>query len=133
MNETVRSKILCIEDEGDILDLLTIILGRAGFDCVTALGGIEGIQKAHTARPDLIMLDLMMPDMGGWEVLRHLQEDDLLKNIPVIILTVKDLYFDANIPDQAGHEAAFMTKPFECSKLIQCIRDVLEQASATEG
>ncbi len=128
MNETPRPRVLCIEDEGDILELLKIILERDGFECVTALGGIDGIHKAQSVKPDLILLDLMMPDMNGWEVLRHLQEDEVLKYIPVIILTVKDRYSDPDLLNKAGDMAALMTKPFEFSKLTQRIRGVLELA-----
>lgn len=130
MSDKPRPRVLCIEDEGDILELLKIILERDGFECITALGGIDGVQKAASERPDLILLDLMMPDMNGWEVLKHLQEDETLKYIPVIILTVKDRYSEPDIDRKVGDMAALMTKPFEFSKLTQRVRDILGMESS---
>lgn len=91
MNEQERQKILCIEDEGDILDLLRIILERDGFECISALGGLEGLQKARSVQPDLILLDLMMPDMDGFAVLDELKADEALRDLPVIVITAKEL------------------------------------------
>lgn len=125
MNETARRKILCIEDEDEILELLKIILERDGFECITALGGVDGFQKAQSTRPDLILLDLMMPDMNGWEVLRRLQEDETLKYIPVLILTVRDRYSEPDILNRVGDMAELMTKPFEFSDLTRRIRRLL--------
>ena len=130
MSENPRSRVLCIEDEGDILDLLKIILERDRFECITALGGVDGIHKASSEHPDLILLDLMMPDMNGWEVLKYLQEHEALRYIPVIILTVKDRYSEPDIDKKVGDMAALMTKPFEFSKLTQRIRDVLGMDSS---
>lgn len=125
MTDTPHARILCIEDEGDILDLLRIILERDGFECITALGGIDGVQKARDSHPDLILLDLMMPDMSGWEVLRHLQEDETSKYIPVIILTVRDRYSDPNLLNHAGDMAEIISKPFDFSRLTHRIRGIL--------
>lgn len=125
MTEQERQKILCIEDEGDILDLLRIILERDGFECISALGGLEGLQKARSVQPDLILLDLMMPDMNGWEVLRQLQEDERLRYIPVLILTVRDRYSEPDIHQKIGDMATLMTKPFEFMSLTQRIRSLL--------
>lgn len=125
MNTQLRPKILCIEDESDVLELLHIILERDGFECIGALGGVEGLQKARSIHPDLILLDLMMPDMNGWEVLRRLQEDETLKYIPVLILTVRDRHADKDFQHLIGDIAEFMTKPFEFWKLTQRIRHIL--------
>lgn len=125
MSEKPRPRVLCIEDEGDILELLKIVLERDGFECITALGGVDGVQKASDEHPDLILLDLMMPDMNGWEVLKYLQGHEALRYIPVIILTVKDRYSEPDIDQKVGDMAALMTKPFEFSQLTRRIRGIL--------
>ena len=79
MNDTETKHILCIEDEQEMIDLIRLILGRRGFDVIGAEGGKEGLEKARQEPPDLILLDLMMPDMDGWEVYQQIKADDKTK------------------------------------------------------
>src|SRR5512140_2569067 len=84
-----QKRILCIEDEPEMIDLIRLILGRRGFQVSGATGGMAGLQAIREERPDLVLLDLMMPDMDGWEVYQQMKADDNTKNIPVIVVTAK--------------------------------------------
>jgi threonine synthase len=90
MTDTTKH-ILCIEDEPEMIDLIRLILGRRGFDVIGAAGGKEGLEKVRQEPPDLILLDLMMPDMDGFAVIDDLKADPKLKDIPVIVITAKEL------------------------------------------
>jgi CheY-like chemotaxis protein len=89
-----KAKILCIEDDPDMIDYITLILGKAGYDVIGANGGTEGLEAMRHEKPDLILLDLMMPDMDGAEVLLHKKKDAAMRDIPVIALTALDSPFD---------------------------------------
>ena len=88
--ETVKNKkILVVEDEYPIQEMLRDILTDAGFDVVIATDGEEGIQKIYQEYPDIVLLDCMMPNMDGYEVVELIRKDPLFLNLPVIMLTVK--------------------------------------------
>lgn len=89
-----KAKILCIEDDPDMIDYIKLILGKAGYDVLGAEGGVQGLEAMRREKPDLILLDLMMPEMDGAEVLIHKKEDPVLRDIPVIALTALDSPFD---------------------------------------
>ena len=89
-----KAKILCIEDDQDMIDYLKLILGKAGYEVIGALGGSEGLEAARREQPDLILLDLMMPVVGGADVLLHKKTDPTIHDIPVIALTALDSPFD---------------------------------------
>ena len=85
----LKKKVLCIEDEPEMIDLIRLILVRKGYDVYGVFGGIEGIKKVRELKPDLVLLDLMMPDMDGWEVYQQMKAEPETRNIPVIIVTAK--------------------------------------------
>jgi len=89
-----RAKILCVEDDPDMNEYIKLILGRAGYDVIGADGGIEGLEVMRREKPDLILLDLMMPDMDGAEVLLRKKQDQAIRDIPVIALTALNSPFD---------------------------------------
>jgi CheY-like chemotaxis protein len=89
-----KAKILCIEDDLDMIEYIKLILGKAGYDVVGAEGGVEGLEAMAREKPDLILLDLMMPGMDGADVLLHKKEDATIRDIPVIALTALDSPFD---------------------------------------
>ena len=118
-------RILYIEDEKAMIDLVRLILRPRGFDIVGAEGGEQGLDKARAEKPDLILLDLMMPGVDGWEVLRQLKADDELAAIPVIVITVRT---------QGMHEASelgitgvadYISKPFSQARLLESVHSVL--------
>jgi CheY-like chemotaxis protein len=90
----VKAKILCIEDDSDMIDYLKLILGKAGYEVLGALGGNEGLEMMRREQPDLILLDLMMPVLDGADVLLYKKKDPTIDDIPVIALTALDSPFD---------------------------------------
>lgn len=90
----MAKKILCIEDDPDMIEYIQIVLGRAGYDVIGAEGGPQGLEAMRQEQPDLILLDLMMPGMDGAEVLLHQKRDPAIRDIPVIALTALDSPFD---------------------------------------
>jgi CheY-like chemotaxis protein len=89
-----KAKILCVEDDPDMIDYVQLILGKAGYEVVGAEGGAKGLEAMRRELPDLILLDLMMPEVDGAEVLLQKKEDETIRDIPVIALTALDSPFD---------------------------------------
>jgi CheY-like chemotaxis protein len=89
-----RAKILCIEDDPDMIDYVKLLLSKADYTVVGAVGGLEGLRAMEAQQPDLILLDLMMPDVDGAEVLLRKKENPAIRDIPVIALTALDSPFD---------------------------------------
>jgi two-component system response regulator VicR len=89
-----KAKILCIEDDPDMIDYIELILTKAGYTVVGAEGGAEGLKAMEQEQPDLVLLDLMMPEIDGAEVLLRKKENAALRDIPVIALTALDSPFD---------------------------------------
>ena len=82
-------RVVCIEDEPEMIDLVRLILSREGFEVVGAPGGIEGLNIIEDLQPDLVLLDLMMPDMDGWEVYQRMKSNPNTSHIPVIVVTAR--------------------------------------------
>lgn len=120
-----QKHILCIEDESDMIELLQIIMHRKGFKFSAATGGQEGLRKVRELMPDLVLLDLMMLDMGGWEVYQQMKSDDKTKDIPVIIVTAKAQNIDKVLGLHIAKVEDYITKPFSPSELVESVTRVL--------
>jgi len=125
-----KKSVVCIEDEPEMIDLIKLILGRKGFELAGAMGGREGLELIRRIKPDLVLLDLMMPDMDGWEVYQQLKSDDELKHIPVIIVTAKAQSIDKVLGLHIAKVDDYVTKPFGPQELLQSIEKVLSTRSA---
>ncbi|MCP4536553.1 MAG: response regulator transcription factor [Chloroflexi bacterium] len=123
--EKEKKKVVCIEDEPEMIDLVKLILGRKGFDLVGAVGGREGLEQVRKLKPDLVLLDLMMPDMDGWEVYQQMKADDELKKIPVIVVTAKAQSIDKVLGLHIAKVDDYVTKPFGPQELLQSVSNVL--------
>ena len=123
--------ILCIEDEREMIELCKIILGRRGYRVSGALGGEEGLQRAEEIKPDLILLDLMMPEVDGWEVLQRMKADEKLQNIPVIIVTAKSQEIDRVLALHVAQVNDYVTKPFGPQELVDSVDRVLNPKTAS--
>ena len=121
-----KKKVVCIEDEPEIIDLIRLILGRKGFDLTGATGGQEGLDAIREVKPDLVLLDLMMPDMDGWEVYQQMKADPELKDIPVIVVTAKAQSIDKILGLHIAKVDDYVTKPFGPQELLQSVERVLE-------
>ena len=121
----IKKKVVCVEDESEIIDLIRLILGRKGFDLTGATGGLEGLETIRRVKPDLVLLDLMMPDMDGWEVYQQMKADPELKNIPVIVVTAKAQSIDKILGLHIAKVDDYVTKPFGPQELLQSVERVL--------
>ena len=120
-----KKKVVCIEDEPEMIDLVKLILGRKGFELTGANGGREGLEAVRRVKPDLVLLDLMMPDMDGWEVYQQIKADEELKNIPVIVVTAKAQSIDKVLGLHIAKVDDYVTKPFGPQELLQSVERVL--------
>jgi two-component system response regulator VicR len=121
----VKRNVVCIEDEPEMIDLIRLILGRRGFELIGAMGGREGLEAIRRTKPDLVLLDLMMPDMDGWDVYQQMKADDDLKDIPVIIVTAKAQSIDKVLGLHIAKVDDYVTKPFGPQELLQSVERVL--------
>lgn len=122
-----KHHILCIEDETEMIDLIRIILGRKGFEVEGATGGEDGLKKIHERKPDLVLLDLMMPNIDGWEVYQQMKADETTRDIPVIIVTAKAQNIDKVLGLQIAKVDDYISKPFSPEDLLSSVESVLER------
>lgn len=126
MSDKENKHILCIEDEPEMIDLIRLILSRRGFNVVGAAGGKEGLEKARQNPPDLILLDLMMPDMDGWEVYQQIKADDRTKKVPVIVVTAKAQSIDKVLGLHIAKVDDYIAKPFSPQELMESVDKVFD-------
>lgn len=122
---TEKRHILCIEDEAEMIDLIRIILGRKGFEVTGASGGEEGLKQLQMRKPDLVLLDLMMPDMDGWEVYQQMKASEHTRDIPVIVVTAKAQSIDKVLGLHIAKVDDYIAKPFSPEDLLASIERVL--------
>ncbi len=123
-----KANILCIEDEAEMIDLIRLILGRRGYEVRGANGGRQGLELMRQERPDLVLLDLMMADMDGWEVYQHMKNDAALKEIPVIVVTAKAQSIDRVLGLHIAKVDDYITKPFSPQELLAAVDKVLKRS-----
>jgi DNA-binding response OmpR family regulator len=117
-------KILVVDDELDLLEMLKTRFESMGYDVVTAVDGHEGLTKAKTEKPDLIILDIMMPKMDGHQVCRLLKFDARYKHIPIVMLTARGQEIDRQMGAEVGADC-YITKPFDAAELVKVIKEQL--------
>ena len=123
----MNKKILVVDDEPPIVELLKKRLTANHYQTVTAIGAHEGLRKAKEEKPDLILLDIMMPEMDGQETLRQLKRESETKDIPVIMLTVKTRK-ESIEKAILGGAADYLVKPFQSAVLLERIGGILKNA-----
>jgi DNA-binding response OmpR family regulator len=119
------ARILVVDDDPVILRLIEVNLDLEGFDVETADRGEDAIAKARNNSPDLIILDLMMPEMNGWELAERLQKDQKTHGIPLVFLSARTQDEDRRRGEELG-VAGYVTKPFDPSDLVATIRKLTE-------
>lgn len=124
--DTPKKKILIVEDEPHALETLQDRLEFEGYETITAGDGATALIKAKAEKPDLIILDIMLPRMDGYKVCGFLKADTRYNKIPVIMLTAKAQESDRKIGQEMGAEA-YVTKPFEAAELLGKIEELLER------
>ncbi len=121
-------KILAVDDEKNIVTVVKSNLERHGFQVITAYDGKEALQKIQDENPDLVILDVMMPHMDGFEVLQHMRRNAATRDIPVIMLTAKTQDTDVFRGWQSGVDL-YLTKPFNPVELVSFVRRILKTDS----
>jgi DNA-binding response OmpR family regulator len=121
-----KETILIIDDDQDLGRIVQLSLDREGYQTVIATSGLEGLQEAYRVQPDLVILDIMMPGMDGWEVCRRLGE---MSNVPILMLTAKGTEADIVKGLQIGADD-YLTKPFSVAELIARIQALLRRAAS---
>jgi DNA-binding response OmpR family regulator len=122
-----KQRILCIEDEEEMIDLMRLILERKGFEVLGAVGGQEGLDAVRREKPDLVLLDLMMPDVDGWEVYRQMKSDAELQDIPVVVVTAKAQSIDKVLGLHIAKVDDYVTKPFGPGDLLESVERVFQK------
>jgi len=116
-----------IVDDSDVLRKVTVFnLKKLGMEVEEAIDGIDGLEKMRSWHPDVVILDIMMPRMDGFTVLREMKKDDTIKDIPVIVLTAKGGQDDEQIAISLGAKRV-MTKPFSPTQLLEEVRSITNE------
>lgn len=120
----MSKKILLADDETDIITILKRYIELEGYEVVISFNGKDALSKINENKFDLLILDVMMPEMNGWEVCKKTKNDPLTKNIPVIILTAKSQEVDALMSFECGADE-YATKPFDYPELSNIMKKLL--------
>ncbi|MCC6445456.1 MAG: response regulator [Armatimonadetes bacterium] len=128
----MAKKILAVDDEKHIVRLVQVNLQRAGYEVVTANDGKEALEKVESERPDLVVLDVMMPYMDGFEVLRNLRSNPSTRELPVIMLTAKAQDADVFKGWQSGVDC-YLTKPFNPMELLSFVKRIFKAQEEDRG
>ena len=129
MAEKIR--ILLVDDEPSIVKVVQKRLEVEGFDVLVAIDGQEALTKAQTEHPDLIILDLMLPKLNGYEVCRLLKFDQKFQHIPIILFTAKAQQQDEVLGKECGADS-YLRKPFQAQELLERIRTLVRRSQPTE-
>ena len=121
-----KKKILIIDDEPDILELLVLRMEANGYEVISATDGQKGLDKARNENPDLIILDLMLPRIDGYKVCRMLKFDEKFKKIPIVLFTARTQEADMKLGQEVGADA-YITKPFEPNILLSKVAELLKK------
>jgi CheY-like chemotaxis protein len=125
--EDKKITVVCVEDEAGVIDLIRLILDRRGWKVLGALSGPEGLDIIRQQIPDLVLLDLMLPGMGGWAVYQHMKADEATRHIPVIVVTAKVEGIDEVLAKYIAKVDDYVKKPFSPQELLDSIDRVLAQ------
>ena len=125
MTPVPAANVLLVDDDPVILKLLQVNFEMEGFNVSTANDGVEGLEKARAERPDIVLLDIMMPRMDGLQVTKALKGDPETKDIPIILLSAKAQASDIQAGKDIGADD-YLTKPFDPLELLERVNELLE-------
>ena len=126
-----KGRILVVDDEIYIVHILDFSLGIEGYEVLTALDGEQAVEKARAEKPDLIVLDIMMPKLDGYETCKRLKADPETKDVPVILLSAKGRNVDQKVGFEVGADD-YITKPFSPRKLVERINAILGHGTSQQ-
>jgi DNA-binding response OmpR family regulator len=122
-------RVLIVDDEPDIVETVKFNLELESIECLVAHDGEQALAIAHREKPDLILLDIMLPKMNGFKVARLLKFDEVYKHIPIIMLTARSQKADLDLGEETGADE-YLTKPFEMDALVDLVRKYLHPGTA---
>jgi len=120
----MNKKIMVVDDEPDTVDLVKLVLETEGYEVMTAYSGRECLEKISHEKPDVVLLDIMMPEMDGWEVFKKIRER--YEDIPIAMLTVRNQDIDKMLGLHVLKADDYITKPLEEKKLIERVKKMIE-------
>ena len=127
-----KGHVLVVEDNQDNYELVRTILDLAGYDSFQAINGRDGVDAARKQKPDLILMDMALPEMDGWDATARIREDPETRHIPMVALTVHTLPAERKRALDAGVDA-YISKPFDAAQFIQVIEGTLEESRQSGG
>ena len=130
MDEQGKRHIIYIEDDVEMIGLVKLILERKGYRVTGAEGGREGLELIQKELPDLVLLDLMMPDIDGWDIFQNMRGIEVTQNIPVIVVTAKAQNIDRVLGLHIAKVDDYISKPFKPQDLISSVSKVLSKSTA---
>ena len=122
-----KARILLVDDEPDLAQMVSVRLKAAGYEVSTAYDGQEALEKVKESRPDLMILDLMLPKLDGCKVCRLLKFDERTRGIPILIFTARAQVEDVTLATECGADS-YLTKPFEAKVLLAKLQELLAAA-----
>ncbi len=125
MDAKKNRRVIYIEDDQEMIDLVSMILSRRGYQVTGAQGGKQGLELVNQEAPDLILLDLMMPDIDGWDVYQQIKSHDATRHIPVIVITAKAQAIARVLGLHIAKVDDYISKPFRPQELLESIETVL--------
>ena len=125
--EKQQKRVIYFEDERDMVELVRLVLGREGYSVEGASEGRAGLVSVREKLPDIILLDLMMPDMDGWEIFKELKNDKSTGDIPVVVITAKSQSVDKILGVEIAQVDDYISKPFSPRELIERVEKVLSE------
>jgi two-component system, OmpR family, response regulator VicR len=123
-----NKRVVVIEDDPEMIELVKLILIKDGFEVSAANNGRDGLGVIEEVKPSAVLLDLMMPDMDGWEVYQSMKANDEMKHVPVIIITAKAQSIDKVLGLHIAKVDDYITKPFSPSELVASVHRVIKNA-----
>ena len=127
----MSARILLVDDEPDLAQMVSVRLKAAGYEVSTAYDGQEALEKVKESRPDLMILDLMLPKLDGYKVCRLLKFDERTRGIPILIFTARAQVEDVTLATECGADA-YLTKPFEAKVLLAKLQELLAAAGKSQ-
>jgi two-component system cell cycle response regulator DivK len=121
-----KTRILIVEDNEDNQELMRFLMERAGYEVISAENGVQGLELAKSEKPDIILMDLSLPELDGWSAATKIKQDDDLKNIPLIAVTAHTLPGDRRKALEAGFDN-YISKPINIHQFDVTVAKVLEQ------
>ncbi|RLG39276.1 MAG: two-component system response regulator [Candidatus Alkanophagales archaeon] len=125
--------VMTVDDEDEVVQLIRLILEAEGYDVITASSGKECLEKLERHKPDLILLDIMMPGMDGWETLRQIRKDERLKDVPVAMLTAVPLTTETLRREEIEGLVDYIVKPFTRESLLKKVEELLKSINETRA